>query len=148
MNAERKRATVSDAAVLKASGKNWNQWIRFLDEEGAGELTHPDIVKLLATKKLVPSPWWRQEITVHYEKAKGRRQPGQNADGAFQVGVSRTLSVPVAAAWKLVTSTEGLSAWLGGKPRRLAIGASPTCFRWRTGLGISWSACDGPGTGA
>lgn len=38
---------------------------------------------------------------------------GQTAAAGFQVGVRRTFPIPVQEAWRLITSPEGLSIWLG-----------------------------------
>ncbi len=44
------------------------------------------------------------------------RSVGQTRDTGFQVGVRRTLSIPLADAWQLLTSREGARLWLGEIP--------------------------------
>lgn len=38
---------------------------------------------------------------------------GQTRDTGFQIGVRRTLAVPLDDAWRWLTSPEGVRAWLG-----------------------------------
>jgi uncharacterized protein YndB with AHSA1/START domain len=106
---------VSDEKVRAETGRTWAEWEAELDARGAADLSHRKIVALLA-EGLVASSWWRQSITVDYEKRKGRRTLGQTADGGFQIGVRRTLPMAQDDAWRLVTSPEGLRAWLGEAP--------------------------------
>jgi uncharacterized protein YndB with AHSA1/START domain len=45
--------------------------------------------------------------------AGGGRETGRTRDAGFQVGIRRTLPLDVAEAWRLVTSPQGVRAWLG-----------------------------------
>lgn len=103
---------MSDEAVQKATGRDWPGWRRHLDRAGARDWSHKQIVAhLKATEEF--SGWWQQTVTVGYEKMHGRRIVGQTADAGFQVGVQRTLPVSAAAAWRLITSNDGVRSWLG-----------------------------------
>jgi uncharacterized protein YdhG (YjbR/CyaY superfamily) len=82
--------TLTDAAVLKATGKGWANWFNLLNEEGFAAKPHTEIVKFL-TEKLSTPGWWAQSITVEYERYLGRRQTGQVKDGTFQTAVSKTM---------------------------------------------------------
>lgn len=42
------------------------------------------------------------------------RVVGRTRDGHFEVGMRRTLAIGVEEAWRLVTSRDGVRAWLGG----------------------------------
>jgi uncharacterized protein YndB with AHSA1/START domain len=106
---------IADESLRAATGRTWDEWEALLDARGAAELPHGRIVALLADG-LVDSGWWRQAVAVGYEKRKGKRALGQTADGLFQVGVRRTLPMAHGAAWRLVTSAEGVRAWLGDAP--------------------------------
>lgn len=111
----RKGREITDEAVREATGRGWDEWEALLDARGAAELSHKQIVALLADG-LVESRWWQQGVTVAYEKRKGRRDLGQTADGAWQVGVRRTLPLSMDTAWRLLTSPAGVRAWLGDVP--------------------------------
>ena len=56
-------AGISDAAVRKATGKGWAEWIRVLDRKGAKKMTHREIAAWLAAAKHT-GPWWSQMLTV------------------------------------------------------------------------------------
>jgi uncharacterized protein YndB with AHSA1/START domain len=48
--------------------------------------------------------------------AQEERPVGLTRDTGFQAGARRTLPVSLDRAWALVTSPEGMEAWLGGDP--------------------------------
>ena len=92
---------ISSAAVRKATGRTWAQWLALLDKAGAKKLPHKEIVLRLRAKYLV-TDWWGQMVTVGYEQARGLRGKHQKADG-FEISVSKTMVAPVDrafAAWK------------------------------------------------
>jgi len=107
----------SDEAVRKATGRGWREWEELLDGLGAEGLSHREIVALVAEHGGGVSGWWQQSVTVGYEKLKGKRKTGETADTGVQVGVQRTLEVNPERAWELLTSAEGLRAWLGTAAR-------------------------------
>jgi uncharacterized protein YndB with AHSA1/START domain len=45
--------------------------------------------------------------------AQDERIVGKTRDAGWQIGVRRTLPVDYKAAWKLITSPEGIALWLG-----------------------------------
>ncbi|HEY8470984.1 MAG TPA: SRPBCC domain-containing protein [Longimicrobiales bacterium] len=107
---------ISDEAVRRATGRTWDEWIRWLDERGAARMSHKEIVALLREKGGVQSGWWQQSIAVGYERAKGRRVEGQTADVGFEIGVRRTVPLPAHEAWRRLTAPDGVRAWLGDAP--------------------------------
>jgi hypothetical protein len=93
--------SISDDAVAAKTGRRWSQWFKLLDARGARRLDHKGIVAILAGEFGVGG-WWRQMVTVEYERARGLREVHQQSTG-YTVNVSRTM--PVAAgrlftAWK------------------------------------------------
>lgn|GEM_PF-1481780 len=107
---------ISDDAVRRATGRTWDEWIRWLDERGAASMSHKQIVALLLGQGGVESGWWQQTVTVGYERAKGLRVEGQTAEAGFEIGVSRTVPLPVDEAWRRLTAPDGVRAWLGDAP--------------------------------
>src|SRR5216117_1433710 len=83
---------MSDAAVVRATGKKWAEWFAILDKAGAKKLTHQQIVAVLA-KKHGLAPWWQQMVTVTYEQARGLRKVHERPDG-YSISRSKTLPVP------------------------------------------------------
>ncbi len=78
-------------AIAEATGRDWAEWKFWLDEQQAFNLPHKDIAGIIEEEFGHVSGWWAQTITVAYEQAIGRREPGQREAGDFSVSVSRTL---------------------------------------------------------
>jgi hypothetical protein len=106
----KKSASFSDAAVLKATGKNWSQWFAILDKAGARKMAHPEIAQLLGTKYKCRS-WWRQMVTVEYERARGLRQKYETSSG-FHAGRSITLGVPLGKVFDAWQDSSARRRWL------------------------------------
>lgn len=85
--------SVRNDAVLRATGKNWQQWFVLLDKAGAKERTHAEIVHILHPSR-IKNGWWAQTVTVEYERARGKRARNQTASG-FNVSVHRTAPMPL-----------------------------------------------------
>lgn len=104
---------VSSEAVKNATGKTWDEWIKILDKEGAKNMPHKDIARLLKDKKYIKSGWWCQMVTVGYEYVKGRRVLGETKDAGFEIGVTKTIKISPKAAWDFLVSSKGRDIWLG-----------------------------------
>ena len=85
-----KLAGVTTTAVLKATGRTWEEWLKVLDRAGARRMAHKDIAGLLARKFELPN-WWSQMVSVGYEQARGLRKVNQQAAG-YAANASRTMS--------------------------------------------------------
>jgi len=83
----------SDEAILRGSGRTWDQWFVLLDAWGATERSHTEIARHVQDDFGV-NGWHAQSVTVGYERARGMRAINQ-ANGSFSVNVSRTVGVPV-----------------------------------------------------
>ena len=119
--------TISAAAVQAKTGRDWTEWFTLLDAEGAAEMTHRQIAAALRARHGL-SGWWSQMVTVAYEQARGRREPHQTSRG-YQVGVSKTMPVPVATlftAWEDEASRE---RWLGDEPITIRRATRPKSMR-------------------
>ena len=104
---------ISDAAVKKATGKNWKQWFAILNKNGAKRMAHRDIARFLHDGKYISSSWWVQMVTVQYEYAYQKRTLGKTADVGFEIGVTKTVPFAPAKIWKFVMSPAGRKVWLG-----------------------------------
>ena len=115
---------ISADAVAKATGRGWDEWLDFLDALGAQQMTHKQIVGLVAADGGLSNGWWQQMVTVGYEQARGLRKVGQTADAGYQIGVQKTLSIPQDLAWELLVVGPGRDVWLGEtQPLHLRKGA-------------------------
>lgn len=100
---------VSDDAVQKATGRDWDHWFSVLDQAGAHKMAHADIARRLQDDHDVTG-WWAQSIAVRYEQARGIRKPGQSSRGDWQVSVQKTLPGDRETVWGVLVSTP----FLGG----------------------------------
>ena len=89
----KERGNVSDEAVLKATGKVWEDWFTFLDEADCKKMEHKAIAKYVAEKGDVGG-WWAQMISVEYERSRGMRKMNEKI-GGFEVSVSKTIALPI-----------------------------------------------------
>lgn len=118
--------STSDAAVLRATGTSRATWDRRLDAarrrleaaagraDGPPERLHTALARHLRTRFHV-APWWSQELTVLYERARGLRAVNQRADRTFEVNVSRTIPLPRARAFRAFTDATSVSTWFTTK---------------------------------
>ncbi|MEX5716986.1 hypothetical protein [Geodermatophilus maliterrae] len=85
--------------VERATGRTWDDWLRFMDHIGAERLDHRAIALRVYQEldgTLEQVGWWAQSVTVAYEQHIGRRIPGQRPDGTFQTSVSRATGLGTA----------------------------------------------------
>src|SRR5688572_5008270 len=52
---------ISEAKLVEATGKRWEEWFAILDRWGATEHSHIEIARHLADELAVPM-WWTQSI--------------------------------------------------------------------------------------
>ena len=109
-------AGMKDAAVAKATGKTWKEWVSVLDKDGAAKLSHREIAELLHSRHSV-GDWWSQMVTVGYERIRGLRERGQRRDGTYEVSKSKTYPVPIAELWKGFMRCK---EWLDGETLRMS----------------------------
>ena len=103
---------ISTESVREATGRGWDDWLKTLDDAGAQDWDHKEIVAFLKREHgEATSSWWRQSITVGYEQARGKRAVGETADTGFQVGVQKSVDATVSEVWELITAQPDL--WLG-----------------------------------
>ncbi|GGN13305.1 hypothetical protein FHR83_003714 [Actinoplanes campanulatus] len=113
--------------IETATSRRWDDWLTFLAGIGAADLDHRAIAarvheELDATG--IDSPgWWAQSVTVAYEQHIGRRLPGQRSDGTFEVSVSRSTRLGMAAlmdAWTGFAAADPHTAGLLAAPPRVS----------------------------
>src|SRR4051812_8593328 len=102
-------ASITNDAVTAATGKGWDEWFAVLDKAGAKAFPHKQIVGILDKQHGVTS-WWRQMVTVEYERSRGLRAKHQTNLG-FSITSTKTLGISVAKAYK-AWSPQARRAWL------------------------------------
>jgi hypothetical protein len=71
---------MSEAAILKGTGRSWDEWFRILDAWDASTHNHTEIARYV-NAELGVDGWWSQSVTVGYERARGMRAPNQRPEG-------------------------------------------------------------------
>ena len=127
-----KIAGMSDDSVKARTGCTWERWVRSLDRDGAAELSHREIAKLVHEKYKI-GPWWTQTVAVGYERIKGLRGRGQKRDGSFGASKSRTFDVPVAVLFEAWADRGIRKQWLDGATVKVRTATAPRSMRidWR-----------------
>ncbi|NJD26989.1 MAG: hypothetical protein FIA92_01685 [Chloroflexi bacterium] len=123
-----------DALIVARTGRPWAEWFAILAAWGAADRPHGEIARHL-NDALGVDGWWSQNITVEFERAIGRRQVGQRADGTFVATASKTIGVAAEAAFDAFADEAVRGRWLADTPLRLR-GATPhriVRFDWADG---------------
>jgi hypothetical protein len=110
------RASVSDTALRRATGRGHDEWFAILDGWAADQHSHTEIARWLHETHGVPG-WWTQTITVDYERARGLRARHEMADG-FSVGATRTIAVSADRCLAAFTDPRIRGRWLPGPTLR------------------------------
>jgi hypothetical protein len=103
---------VSDAAVRKTTGKDWDEWFSLLDAWDGTTHAHPEIARHVHETYGIDG-WWAQSVTVGYERARGLRAVHERPDG-FSAGASKTFPVPVERLFAAFVAPEECERWLDG----------------------------------
>jgi len=103
---------VSEPTLQAATGQGWAHWVTLLDAQGARTLPHGEIARHLQEAEGVDA-WWAQTITVGYERIRGLRAPGQQRDGSWEVGRTRTFPVSLERLFEAFHDPFQRDLWLG-----------------------------------
>jgi hypothetical protein len=103
-------APIADDALVKATGRDWAEWCRLLDAEGAVRLSHAEIARMVHDK-FNGGDWWSQMVTVGYERLRGLRVAHQRP-GGFEISVSKTIAAPIARVYRAWHSAASRRRWL------------------------------------
>lgn len=93
--------------IENATGRSWDEWMKFMDEIGAKDLDHTAIAAKVFQHldgKIDSPGWWAQGVTVTYEQVVGRRLPGQRSDGTFQTSISKATDLSMHSLMEKWTS--------------------------------------------
>ncbi len=119
---------IGDAAMKAKTGKTRTQWFALLDKAGAGKLSHKEIVALLDGKGA--GPWWRQMVTVEYERARGLRARHETATG-FSVSVSKVIGADLAKVYAATADAEQRKGWFAAGEFELTSETKDKYYRGR-----------------
>jgi len=127
-------STGSDAVKAK-TGKSWDEWFAILDEAGCATMSHKEIVAVVSEHGV--GSWWRQMVTVEYERARGNRVMFQGCDGDFRSNASKTLNVPVQIVFDAWNEADERAKWLGNETLTIRKATSPKSLRITWGDGTN-----------
>ena len=113
------KGAVSDAAVIKKTGRDLAYWYEVLDRFGAVEKGHTAAARYLYEEHGVPG-WYTQGITVSYERARGVRAVNQRCDGDFEVSASKVIAADAKAFVNAFTDRKQRARWIKGVDSALA----------------------------
>lgn len=118
-----------DDAILRGSGKTWDEWRQLLDAWGAREKSHTEIARYLATEHGVDD-WWAQGVTVGYERLIGRREVGQRNDGSYSASVSKTIDAAQDVVFAWVADEQKRAEWIAPEAVRFRTASEPKSVRF------------------
>jgi hypothetical protein len=107
------KGAISDAAVVKKTGRDLAYWYGVLDRFGAVEKGHTAAARHLYEEHGVPG-WYTQGITVSYERARGVRAVNQRCDGGFEVSASKVIAADAKRLVKAFTDARQRARWTKG----------------------------------
>jgi len=124
---------VSEAKLVDATGRGWEEWLSILDRWGARDKKHGETAAFLMDEHSVPG-WYAQAITVGYERARGMRLKHQQPDG-FTVYVSKTVAVPNVDLFEAFVDSRKRKKWLtdGKMSLRTSQPGHTARFDWHDG---------------
>jgi hypothetical protein len=108
------RGGVSEASILKATGRSLEHWFAVLDAFGAAAKGHTASARHLGVDHGIPG-WFAQGITVTYERAHGLRAMNQACSGDFQVSVSKTMAGSMEDVLGVLRNPRRRKAWLAAQ---------------------------------
>lgn len=111
MTATEKIGTVSAKSVKKHTKKDWDEWTTLLNKSSYQNLSHKELVKVLATKFKL-TPWWQQVVARGYQISLGLRVPNQTLKGTYTTTATKSVTIPVKKVFEFIISTEGQKLWL------------------------------------
>jgi hypothetical protein len=115
MKKPRESKGLSDASLIKRTGKNLEAWGKILDKAGAKKekWTHQQVTAFL-DKYPELGAWWGQMLAVSYEQSRGMREKFQKCDGEYSANGSRTLNVPLSKLYAAFSDAKMRKRWLAG----------------------------------
>lgn len=125
--------TISDEAIRRRTGQNWEAWLDLLDGSPVAGRPHGEIARWIHETQGIDG-WSSQAVTVSYERARGGRAVGERPNG-FEISVSKTIGVPIERLFDVVVDTASWPAWLadGRLRQRKALPSKSARFDWADG---------------
>jgi hypothetical protein len=112
MPAKKERQIISDKLVVEKTGKTMEDWFLLLDKKGAQKKNPNGIYEIIrGIPGLKALGEWNQGLLgTSYQWSRGLRERGQK-DKDFEIGVSKTVNVPLGVLYKAVTDDKVRNKW-------------------------------------
>jgi hypothetical protein len=116
MPEKKERAIITDKLVVEKTGKAMETWFKQLDKKGAKLMKHIDIFNLIGTTEGLKAlgEWNQNLLTTTYEWSRGIKGRGEK-EGGFEVGVSKTINVPIDLIYNSWLDHKTRNKWLKEK---------------------------------
>lgn len=99
-------------AIIEATGRDWETWIKELQEYADPSWSHEQLKSHLAAQPEVNEEW-SEWIALMYGQLLGRVPVGVTKDAGVQIGVRKTVAAAREQVWQLLTSPPGIQLWIG-----------------------------------
>jgi hypothetical protein len=112
MPSKKERQIISDKLVVEKTGKTMEDWFMLLDKKGAQNKDPKGIYELIGSiPGLKALGEWNQGLLgTSYQWNRGLRERGQKGK-EFEVGVSKTINVPLNVLYRSVTEDKLRQKW-------------------------------------
>jgi len=127
--------SMSDEAILRATGRGWEEWFDLLDAWGAVERPRTEMLRWIGDEHEIRG-WGAQAVTINYERARALRAVGEHADG-FAITASKTVAVPVTRLYEAFVDEAERARWLPHGELRTRTASKPRSARFDWGDGAS-----------
>lgn len=109
-----KRNIITDKLVVEKTGKAMEEWFLLIDKKGGAQLTYKDVYPIVSSiKGLEPLGEWNQNLlATTYSWSRGLRERGEK-EGSFEIGVSKTIGVPLETLYISFIDEKIRAKWLG-----------------------------------
>ena len=113
----KERKIITDKFVIQKTGRTMTDWFDELDKKGAKGLDHAAIFDLVSNiDGLKPLGQWNQNLlTTSYAWDRGLKERGSRPDGTIEIGVSKTVAVPVEVLYTALIDNDLRAKWLPGQ---------------------------------
>lgn len=108
-NVTRTVATVTADAVEAATGRDWTDWLTYLDD-AVDQDADPSAVLAAVRTAGVDNGWWQQTVARGYAIERNGHADAARDPDAF--GVQRTVRVDRGTLWTYLVG-DGVATWLG-----------------------------------
>jgi hypothetical protein len=110
------RKIITDKLIVEKTGKTIEDWFLQLDKKGAQKKDANEIYTLIKSiKGLEPLGEWNMGLLgTSYQWSRGLRERGQKGK-EFEIGVSKTINVPLSVLYKSFVDDKIRMKWCKGK---------------------------------